>query len=423
MGTVESARFQSVSQDSVAQEERPNEIKDSYEEDQQLSSAGVAKARVEIPGPQEGFDRDAYSRVVTSSQPSQASQITQIPLSSQSQNLSSSQLQTSAPRHRYSSLIWDEDIEGITLDSQEPGSSSYKPSTTQVSRTVSTSPESAGIHTGADLEVGGVENTQVASSGEAGASSSVDSASAEPFFTQASYTDKGVLSSSVYTDSSEESSPDQITASTQDLRDSQAQEIGPLNGTAQLADTSLQSIAKRLPLSALRTSSESAPHPGDTPVLDQGHQELEQSAGLVNTTESSPNSFLQPGGEHPSPLNLSPSSRLPDTRPEREIVQPKSPSPLNDTPSSLLHLPTLQESLQREDSSTQQDATNLPWPLLSQTLALEFLESSSVAFGTQVSFQSGEDEDNHLISSSPYIRSPSVRSSSVPLPDLPLVEK
>jgi hypothetical protein len=49
--------------------------------------------------------------------------------------------------------------------------------------------------------------------------------------------------------------------------------------------------------------------------------------------------------------------------------------------------------------------------------------SSSVEFGTQVPFQTVENEHSHLVSSSPQIRSSPVRSSSVPSPYVSAVER
>lgn len=134
-----------MSQETVDSQRKPKEIKDSYEE--QSLSNGSGRIRVEIPV-DEGFDRDAYSKVtVVSSQPSQNTQTSN---PSQSSRLSDTPYQSlfksSAPRP----FIWDEDEEGeevdrvpITPDSQFlPGSSSYVPSETQASYTgVSTQPD------------------------------------------------------------------------------------------------------------------------------------------------------------------------------------------------------------------------------------------------------------------------------------------
>lgn len=150
-GTIETARFQSVSQETVDSREKPREIKDSYEEEQSLSSESE-RIRVEIPL-DETFDRDAYSKVtVTSSQPTQATQPSQPSQpSGPSYTPSQSQLKTPTPRP----FIWDEeegdrkdDTVPIIPDSQDlPRSSSYKPSHTSASKTGVTTRPNTGTNT------------------------------------------------------------------------------------------------------------------------------------------------------------------------------------------------------------------------------------------------------------------------------------
>lgn len=258
VGTVESARFQSVSQEHVEQEEVPNEIKDSYEDDQQLSSPGGGKARVEISVP-DNFNPDAYARVVTSSQLSQLSYLSQI---SQSPVQSSLQLQTQTPRHKYSSTIWDEDIEGVIPDSQEqPGSSSYKPSETALSKTATSSRQNTEADTGTDLEELGFSNTQTSPHRDSRASGTVDSEFAEPLdsFTQASYTNIDPHSSSVPTESSKppSSHPQQIS---QESRENRSQDVehpcGLLDETRPPSDFTAPQGLEQASSPALRTSSD-----------------------------------------------------------------------------------------------------------------------------------------------------------------------
>jgi Class II histone deacetylase complex subunits 2 and 3 len=407
VGTVESARFQSVSQESVAPEERPNEIKDSYEEEQQLSLTGVGKARVEIPGPQEDFDRDAYATVVTSSQPSQTSHISQLPQSAQSQTLSAFQLETPAPRHRYSSLIWDEEIERVIPDSQEPASS-YQPSETQLPKTVTISPEITAAHSRAGLDNSEVRDIQVTSSEISSPFETVDGESAEPFSSQASYVDTGVQSSSAQTESCEAQSSVQIPTGTQDLPENQVQNSGPPSKARTSADSSSQ-LGVEQPSSPDRTSAESLLHPHLTEVLPHCDLDLERSIGLLDTTGSPQNSSVHVVREQSSPFNLLTSSQsgpqLPKARSERETVRTISPLPLNEAPSSPLLLPTLQSTFIRrrgKESSSEQDTTYPPLQN-SQSPASEALRSSSIEFETQVPLE--QVEDNYPIASSPYIRS------------------
>ncbi|KAH8591476.1 hypothetical protein B0O99DRAFT_632156 [Bisporella sp. PMI_857] len=116
-GTVQSARFQSVSQESVHKPQSPREIKDSYEDEQNNESAHF---RVEVPHLGSDFDYEAYAKVSIAS-----SQV--------SQQIHSS-LGT-APRNRFKNpknraFIWDEDTPIVIPDSHEPGSSSHHPATT-----------------------------------------------------------------------------------------------------------------------------------------------------------------------------------------------------------------------------------------------------------------------------------------------------
>jgi hypothetical protein len=404
----------------VAQEERPNEIKDSYEEEKQLRLAGVGNARVEIPGPQEGFDRDAYSRVVTSSQPSQPLSTSQLPQTLQSQNLSSSQLQTPAPRHKYSSLIWDEDIEGVVPDSQEqPGSSSYKPSETPISKTVSTSPENSEAPTGTDF-VARLGSTQVTSGEDFSPPGTVDSASAEPFFTQASYVDKGVQSSSVQTASSAapSSARNQIYASAQELRDNQVRESEPLNVSPTPENSPVQLEVEASPLQDLGTSIDTSLHSVVTPA-SQGFQAVQRSSGLPDTTESLHHFSPRPAEEQTSSPDLHSSSDSffqPDEARSKEREFLKSPIPLDEIPSSPPNLPTSQKFLPLHKASTIEKDTTHQHSQPSQSPQPEVQTSSSIEFGTQVPLE--QVEDAYLVPLSSYIR-----SSSIAPPPVPLVER
>ncbi|CAG8961390.1 hypothetical protein HYFRA_00013338 [Hymenoscyphus fraxineus] len=92
-GTSETARFQSVSLENHNSQERPTEIKDSYEEPSSSATSVrvVYQARVEIPPIPKTFNRAAYSPVpLSSSQPSEKysqnlSDTTQSQLQTQSQ--------------------------------------------------------------------------------------------------------------------------------------------------------------------------------------------------------------------------------------------------------------------------------------------------------------------------------------------------
>jgi len=409
VGTAESARFQSVSQESVAQKEKPHEIKDSYEDDQQLSSAGVGKARVEIPGPQEGFDRDAYSRVITSSQPSQPSDTSQIPQSSRSQDTSSSQIQNPAPRHRYSSLIWDEDIEGVIPDSQELGSSSYVPSTTQVSKAVSTPPENSELQTGTDIEAAGY--TQVTSAGNSSASGIVDTQSAEGInaLTQASYFDNGLHSSSVPTQSSE------LVSSNRDQTRTQASSDFQATGNEPLGVVTASSISTTQSAEAFNSSPElSASSESDLRDQSQASPADPQSSPAREEAESSHDFVAQPTEEQSfPPLSSTLSPQLSQISPG---VEPRDI--LDEVPSSLPDLLTSHDSPPSQDNSVERHgATRFP-SHPEQSLISEVQESSSIAFGTQVPFRRFESEEDHFASSSPFIRSSSTPSSSALLPSI-----
>lgn len=180
-GTKESARFQSVLEETVG--EAPTEIKDSYE-DQELSSHNTGNIQIRIPV-REDFDRDAYIVAPPSSQAQ--SQPSRHP-SSYSHNSIAPAVSppfraptTPASSRRQSSYIWDEDIEGVVPDSQELGSSSYKPPVTPSSNTGATSKRHTTTETEADLEVIEYRSTQWSSSrDESRNSGNIDSQLAEP---------------------------------------------------------------------------------------------------------------------------------------------------------------------------------------------------------------------------------------------------
>jgi hypothetical protein len=413
VGTVESARFQSVSQESVYQKEKPNEIKDSYEDDQQLSAAEVGEARVEILGPQKGFDRDAYSKVITSSQPSQPSDNSQIPQNSPSQDFSSPQFPTPAPRHKYSSLIWDEDIEGVVPDSQELGSSSYVPSTTQVSKTVSTSPGDSEVQTETDIEAAGC--TQVTSGGEFSVSGTIDSQSAEAVnaLTQASYFDNSGQSSSIPTESSVLPSSDRNQPRKQEPLENQARYSDLLGAAVTSPNSSAQSEEERNSLPILRASSDS----GLVEGLTQAPQATQQSSAAPDEAESIHNSAAHPGVEQSSlPVSANSSPQLSEFTPKGRS-QNKTPTPLQEIPST----PQNHDSDSLHHGSNERPNTG-PLPSQSSQLILsDVQESSSVAFGTQVSFQRFAGDENHFSSSLISLRSSSIPSSSAASPSIPTV--
>ena len=133
-GTVQTARFQSVSQETVESQGAPSEIKDSYEEEEQLSSIekeNVGELRVEVPIPV-NLERDAYVTVASSQLSSNPHLSQYIEPSEQSLYApSQSQFQTPTPHPRPSPFIWDEDL---VPDSQGADSESYKPSETPTSK-------------------------------------------------------------------------------------------------------------------------------------------------------------------------------------------------------------------------------------------------------------------------------------------------
>jgi hypothetical protein len=163
--------------------EAPREIKDSYE-DQELSSHNTGNIQIQIPA-LEDFDRGAYIVAPPSSQAQ--SQPSQQPSSYSHNSIAavvSPPLHTSttpASSRRQSSYIWDEDIEGLVPDSQEPGSSSYKPPVTPSSNTGATSKRHTTTETEADLEAVEYRSTQWSSSrDESRDSGNIDSQLAEP---------------------------------------------------------------------------------------------------------------------------------------------------------------------------------------------------------------------------------------------------
>jgi hypothetical protein len=111
-----------VSQETFDSERVIDEIKDSYEEEDQPFSGNTPRfARVEINVPND-FDREAYATWI-SSQPSQSLQ------SSQNSELPpSTEFQPPTPSRYRPFKIWDEDIIPDTQDL--PGSSTYDPSDT-----------------------------------------------------------------------------------------------------------------------------------------------------------------------------------------------------------------------------------------------------------------------------------------------------
>jgi hypothetical protein len=147
-GTVQTARFQSASQETFQSQGGPSGTKDSYEEEGQLSSNELRDVFVEVHV-RKNFDREAYVTVPSSCdpQPDQYPQPSEPSLHAPSQ--SQSQLQTSRPHPRRSAFIWDEDI---VPDSQEAGSSSYKLSETPTSKSGFTTRPNTGNNTELDLD-------------------------------------------------------------------------------------------------------------------------------------------------------------------------------------------------------------------------------------------------------------------------------
>lgn len=418
VGTAESARFQSVSQDLVAQEERPNEIKDSYEDDLQLSSAGVVKATVEI-SVEDGFDRDAYSKVVTSSQLSQPS----LPPQS-SVDLSSSQLQTPAPRHKYSSSIWDEDIEGIP-DSQEPSaSSSYKPSETQAANTVSTSPDSIEVHTNTDPDASGFDNTQVTSGDQFSTSESGDSGLAQPFDTQASYKGQATQSSSTQTQSSALPSSDQqqLLSCTQESQ-GRWQDSGHPN-QATLSPDSPELPPAEPPSPGLQTSPSSQAQTGFARI-SQDEQRSEDSSPTSDERGPRQRSVTELQIEQPSSQNLpastDPSLPLHEARLEHSLLS-ESSRPHISSPASQPNLQSAQVLSRFENISEESESAQL-YSGRGQAVVSEAVPSSSIEFATQIPLERVEDERDHYLPSSPFIRSSSLSSPSRPAPSAVVLDR
>lgn len=185
-GTVESARFQSVSQENIDSERLPGEIKDSYEEDDQLSSDHQpAQVQVEVGVPDD-FDREAYARLISSSQPSQVSQLLLSTQNSEQPTSAASPFQSRPTRKPF---IWEEDI---IPDSQElPDSASYKPSEIASLKTDPIVTQNTQSVSDGDFEAIDTRNTQSTSSYiESQDTGNVDSqiAEFESHFGDASYT-------------------------------------------------------------------------------------------------------------------------------------------------------------------------------------------------------------------------------------------
>jgi hypothetical protein len=140
-GTAETARFQSVSQETVDSQGIVKEIKDSYEEEEQLSNRG-GNVSVVVPRVGEAFDRDAYAILATSSQPSQITQPSQSPV------YPTSQSQHKLPTATRRPFLWDEPAPVIP-DSQELTES---PSQTAVSKTGVTTQPDSGTNTQSELD-------------------------------------------------------------------------------------------------------------------------------------------------------------------------------------------------------------------------------------------------------------------------------
>jgi hypothetical protein len=162
-GTAETARFQSVSQETVSPHSRVAEVKDSYEEEE-IPSEGNPNILVGVlvPRVDDTFDRDAYAKVTAlSSQISEASQVSQ-PSQSPIYTASKTGRENRTPQSRPRPFLWDEPAP-IIPDSQElPGSSSYKPSQTSTSQTGAISISNTG--TDAELSAASLQETQWRSS-------------------------------------------------------------------------------------------------------------------------------------------------------------------------------------------------------------------------------------------------------------------
>ena len=177
-----------MSQEKVDGAGLPIEIDDSYEEEQRLSSyIPPGDIRVEVGVLSDSFDRDGYYKVPPSSQPSQTTPSQPSQDSQPSQHFksslpaaTSSEFRTSAS-NKLASFIWDEDIEGVIPDSQEPGDSPYKLPDTPTSKTRASTTQSTENNTEAEPEAITFKETQLGSScGASRISGDVDSQLAEP---------------------------------------------------------------------------------------------------------------------------------------------------------------------------------------------------------------------------------------------------
>lgn len=188
---ITSAVREASLEDSPARAPQSNgkEIKDSYEEEEKLSSLGERRALVVIPPKDEDFNPEEYDIVsVQSTQPSpnptprqrseQSSRLADAPSPIRH---SSSPIRKSIPRKKNRSCIWDEDIpqsEAIVPDSQEPhASSTYIPSATATSRTDIPSRYTTESNLAVDSEKTDLPSTQWESS-KSYQQSSVESSSA-----------------------------------------------------------------------------------------------------------------------------------------------------------------------------------------------------------------------------------------------------
>lgn len=125
-GTSDTARFQTISQESPNSQQQPREIKDSYEEDISPSSELLefaSRARVEIPQVPSTLNRAAYYPI-EDSQPSQKEYSQDQTDSTQSQPQTQSQTfrQPSSPRK----LSWEEE----DISSEEPSDQPVGPIST-----------------------------------------------------------------------------------------------------------------------------------------------------------------------------------------------------------------------------------------------------------------------------------------------------
>ncbi|KAF4632195.1 hypothetical protein G7Y89_g5928 [Cudoniella acicularis] len=156
-GTAETARFQSVLQESLDSEAGPSEIKDSYEEELQSSAGKGVEARVEIPALPKDFNPGDYP-LVQSSQLSQTTEDTgNYSISTSSQAVTQSQPQFKTPAKR--TIFWEDDIEGVIPDSQDVGGSSpYLPSDIPTS----TAPEDTEVDQTSSLQPASILESHIA---------------------------------------------------------------------------------------------------------------------------------------------------------------------------------------------------------------------------------------------------------------------